>query len=93
MNCVLSVAIIFMVGAFRFQLSLQLEIAALRQQLSLYQRVHRRPAIASSDRLLWSLLARLWPGWREALFFVQPRTVILWQRNRFRDYWRGLSVG
>ncbi len=25
--------------------------------------------------------------------FVEPRTVILWQRKRFRDYWRGLSCG
>jgi hypothetical protein len=40
--------------------------------------------------MLWSILARLWRGWRGALFFVQPRTVILWQRKRFREYWRGL---
>ncbi len=83
----------FLMGAFRSRLSLQLEITALRHQLSLYQRAQRRPAIASSDRLLWSVLARLWRGWRGALFFVQPRTVILWQRKRFRDYWRGLSRG
>jgi len=80
-------------GAFRSRLSLQLEIAALHHQLSLYQRALRRPAIASSDRLLWSVLARLWRGWRGALVIVQPRTVILWQRKRFRDYWRGLSRG
>ncbi len=80
-------------GAFRSRLSLQLEITALRHQLSLYQRAQRRPAIASSDRLLWSILARLWRGWPGALFFVQPRTIILWQRKRFRDYWRGLSRG
>ncbi len=80
-------------GAFRSRLSLQLEIAALRHQLSLYQQAPRRPIIASTDRMLWSILARLWRGWRGALFFVQPRTVILWQRKRFRDYWRGLSRG
>jgi transposase InsO family protein len=91
MNRVPSFVINFLMGAFRSRLSLQLEIAALRHQLSLYQRAQRRPAIASSDRLLWSILARLWRGWRGALFFVQPRTVILWQRKRFRDYWRGLS--
>ncbi len=51
------------------------------------------PAIASSDRLLWSILARLWRGWCRALFLVQPRTVILWQRKRFRDYWRGPCRG
>ena len=78
-------------GAFCSRLSLQSENAALRHQLSVYRRAQRRPAIASSDRLLWSLLARLWHGWRGALFFVRPRTVIQWQRKRFRDYWRGLS--
>ena len=91
MNAVFSFVITFLMGAFRSRLSLQLEIAALRNQLSVYQRTQRRPAIASSDRFLWSLLARLWRGWRDALFFVQPRTVIQWQRRRFRDYWRRLS--
>ncbi len=93
MNRISFFAIDFLMGAFRSRLSLQLETAVLRQQLSLYRRAQRRPAIASSDRLLWSILARLWRGWRGALFFVQPRTVVLWQRKRFRDYWRGLSRG
>ncbi len=93
MRQVTSFVIKFLIGAFSSRLSLQLEIAALRHQLSLYQRAQRRPAIASSDRLLWSILARLWRGWRGALYFVQPRTVILWQRRRFRDYWRRLSRG
>ena len=91
MNCLSFFVINFLMGALCSRLSLQLEIAALRHQLSLYQRVQRRPAIASSDRLLWSVLARLWRNWRGAVFIVQPRTVILWQRKRFRDYWRGLS--
>jgi hypothetical protein len=50
----------FLMAAFRSRLSLLLEIAALRHQLSLYRLAQRRPAIASSDRLLWSVLARLW---------------------------------
>ncbi len=45
----------------------------------------------TSDRLLWSNLAKVWSQWREALYFVQPRTVALWQQKRFRDYWRALS--
>ena len=93
MNRVFSFVIDFLMGTFRSRLSLQLEIAALRHQLALYQRAQRRPAMASGDRLLWSVLARLWRGWRGALFIVQPRTVILWQRKRFREYWRGLSCG
>jgi transposase InsO family protein len=91
MNSVFSFVITFLMGTFRSRLSLQLEIAALRNQLSLYQRSQRRPAITSADRLLWSLLARSWRSWRDALFFVQPRTVIQWQKSRFRNYWRQLS--
>jgi hypothetical protein len=30
-------------------------------------------------------------SWREALCFVQPRTVTTWQEKRFRDYWHALS--
>ena len=43
------------------------------------------------DRLFWSWLSRCWSGWQSALVFVQPRTVIAWQRKRFRDYWAKLS--
>jgi putative transposase len=77
-------------SSLRTRLSLQLEVAALRHQLSVYQLKRRRPRIAPADRLLWSLMAKLWADWRPALFFVQPRTVVLWQKKRFRDYWRGL---
>jgi putative transposase len=80
-------------STLRSRLSLQLEIAALRHQLSAYRLKGQRPRIAPPDRLLWSLLATLWSRWRGALFFVQPRTVTLWQKRRFRDYWRALSQG
>jgi putative transposase len=43
------------------------------------------------DRLLWAWLARLWAGWQDTLAFVQPRTVLLWQQRRFREYWPRLS--
>ncbi len=80
-------------STLRSRLSLQLEIAALRHQLAAYRLKGQRPRIAPPDRLLWSLMANLWPQWRRVLFFVQPRTVTLWQRKRFRDYWRALSQG
>ena len=78
-------------STLRSRLSLQLEIAALRHQLSAYRLKGQRPRIAPPDRLLWSLLAKLWSQWRGALFFVQPRTATLWQKRRFREYWRALS--
>ncbi len=80
-------------STFRSRLSLQLEIAALRHQLSAYRLKGQRPRIGPADRLLWSAIAQLWSQWDRALVFVQPRTVILWQQKRFRDYWRSLSQG
>jgi hypothetical protein len=32
----------------------------------------------------------MWSGSRATLFFVQPRTVVVWQKKRFRAYWRAL---
>ncbi len=80
-------------STLRSRLSLQLEIAALRHQLSAYRLKGQRPRIAPPDRLLWSVLAKLWSQWRTVLFFVQLRTVTLWQQKRFRDHWRALSQG
>jgi hypothetical protein len=56
-----------------------------------YKQTVARPQLRPSDRLLWVWLARLWPRWQAALAFVQPRTVLAWQRRRFRDHWRRLS--
>ena len=72
-------------------LSIQMELIALRHQLVVYQHTVKRPKLRPSDRRFWAWLARLWPGWKQALAFVQPRTVIAWQKKRFRDYWRRLS--
>jgi hypothetical protein len=40
---------------------------------------------------LLGLVVALLSGWQRALAFVQPRTVIAWQKKRFRDHWRRLS--
>lgn len=76
---------------FRSRLSLQAEVIALRHQLTVYHRSVRRPQIRPADRVLWSWLSRHWARWRDALVFVQPATVIAWQRKRFRDHWRRIS--
>jgi hypothetical protein len=57
----------------RSRLSLQLEIAALRHQLAVYQRVTKRPQIGSGDRILWSWFSCHWSGWRDALVFCPDR--------------------
>src|SRR5262245_52727931 len=71
----------------RTHAELQIEIVALRHQLSVLQRNVRRPKLRSADRWLWIVLARLWRNWRSALLIVKPETVINWHRQGFRLYW------
>ena len=75
----------------RSRLSMQLEILALRYQLTVYQRSGTKPRLKPTDRLLWAWLSRAWSGWQEALVFVKPATVVAWQRRRFREHWARLS--
>jgi hypothetical protein len=85
------------VTAIRFALAtrrdLLLEVLALRHQLAVLARSNRR--FRPSDRLLWLILRRLWPQWRDALLLVQPATVDRWHRDRFdrRRWWRSRRPG
>jgi transposase InsO family protein len=91
MKTIVTALLVFLTTLFRSRATLQLEIVALRHQLSIYHRTTQRPRIQPADRLFWSWLSRCWSGWRSSLVFVQPRTVIAWQRKRFRDHWARLS--
>ena len=72
----------------RSRAALQLEVLALRHQLQVLQRSRpRRLRLAKADRWLWTLLSRLWTGWRTALVIVKPETVIAWHRRGFRLWW------
>ena len=72
----------------RSRAELQLEILALRHQLHVLHRTRpRRLRLAKADRWLWSLLSRIWTGWRTALVIVKPETVIAWHRQGFRLWW------
>ncbi len=93
MKTILSALISTIKSTVRSRLSLQVEILALRHQLAVYQRTPRRPRLKLADRLLWAWLAKSWAGWREALVFVKPETVIAWQRRRFRNHWTRLGGG
>jgi hypothetical protein len=64
------------------------EILALRHQLAVLQRTSTRPRLRPIDRLLWLLLSRVWPNWRDAMQIVTPATVVRWQRRAFAAYWR-----
>src|SRR5579864_8691966 len=67
------------------------ENLALRLQLAAFKRKRKRPVLTQWDRLFWVGMSRLWSGWRDALVFVQPDTVVHWQRERFRKFWARLS--
>jgi hypothetical protein len=72
---------------------LQAEVLALRHQLLVLKRqcAGRRVYFQTSDRVLWSWLSQLWPGWRQGLLLVRPETVVRWHRQGFRLYWRWKS--
>src|SRR5450759_1601696 len=53
-----------------------MENAALRLQLAAFRRERKRPVLTSFDRLFWVGLSLIWNGWRAALSYVQPDTVI-----------------
>ena len=91
MRTLICVLLAFVSTVFRSRLTLQLENVALRQQLGVYQRTIQRPRIHPADRIFWSWFSHHWSGWRDALVFVKTRTVIAWQRKRFREHWAKLS--
>jgi putative transposase len=88
---VVSALLAFMAALFRSHTSLRLEHLALRHQLAVYQQTVHRPRLRPTDRLFWAWLSRLWSAWQDSLAFVQPRTVIACQHQRFRNHWRQLS--
>src|SRR5215469_589758 len=75
--------------SIRGQAIMQVEIIALRHQLTVLQRKQKpkRLVLGRMDRCLWVWLSRLWPDWRSALMIVKPETVVGWHRKGFQWYW------
>jgi hypothetical protein len=79
---------------FRSRASLELELLALRHQVTVLRR--QRPGRARlfcADRLLWVWLYQVWPQILNAMVLVKPTTVIQWHRKGFRLYWRSRHLG
>jgi putative transposase len=64
------------------------ENALLRQQLIILKRQVKRPACTKTDRMLLVLLARAVQTWKQALFIVQPETLLRWHRQGFKLLWK-----
>jgi putative transposase len=76
----------------RSRASLELELVALRHQVTVLRRQRPgQPRLFSTDRLLWTWLYRIWPQVLNTMVLVKPATVIQWHRKRFRLYWRRRS--
>jgi transposase InsO family protein len=67
------------------------ENALLRQQLIILHRQIKRPVYRKTDRLLLVLLATMVRTWKQALFLVQPETLLRWHRELFRVFWKHKS--
>jgi hypothetical protein len=67
---------------------LLLENMLLRQEFIVLKRQVKRPALTWRDRMLFVLLVRKLPTWKQALVIVQPETVLRWHRDLFRWVWR-----
>jgi len=68
MNSVLIAFFAVLASSFRTSASLRAEILALRHQLAVLQaNAPRRLRLKRSDRVLWVLLSRWFPDWRQRL--------------------------
>ena len=78
----------FVILLFRPTRSVQAENLFLRRQLALYKERGIYPRrIDAATRISLAVLAKLFE-WRDALFVVQPKTMIRWQRAGWRLFWR-----
>jgi len=64
------------------------ENALLRHQLIILRRQVKRPACSKTDRILLVLLASIVRTWKQALFIVQPETLLRWHRQGFKLFWK-----
>jgi hypothetical protein len=72
----------------RSRSDLIVENALLHQQLIVLNRQVKRPHLTKRDRFRLVLLDRCTQFWKQALHIVQPDTLLRWNRELFRFYWR-----
>jgi putative transposase len=92
MITILSALVSLLSFRVRSRASLELELVALRHEMTVLRR--HRPGqlrLFSTDRLLWVWLYRVWPQVLNAMVLVKPATVVQWHRKGFRLSWRRRS--
>jgi putative transposase len=64
-----------------------LELLVLRHQLAVLRRQTPRPRLEPADRALLAAVSRVLPRARWSCFFVQPETLLRWQRRLIAGRW------
>jgi hypothetical protein len=76
MVAILSAVVSILAFRFRGRASLELELVALRHQVTVLRRQRPgRPQLSSLDRLLWVWLYRIWPQVIDAMVLVKPGSI------------------
>lgn len=75
----------------RSKAELLAENALLRHQLIILRRQSKRPVYQKTDRVLLVFLTSMVRNWKQALFIIQPETLLRWHRELFRLFWRRKS--
>jgi len=91
MRVILSTLIYLLALRFRKRKSLELEVIALRHQVSMLKRgrgTRCPPLITPIDRFVWSCFYRVYPKAKQWMQIVKPQTVVEWHRRGFLFYWR-----
>jgi putative transposase len=77
---------------FRSRVELLVENLALRQQLTVFKLKRSRSRMGAGDHMFWVVLRSTWRNWTNALIVVEPDTVVQWQRQGFKWFWRWISA-
>jgi hypothetical protein len=83
--------LLFLLGLFKTNAQLNLEVVILAKQVEIFQRSSSKLKIRRTDRLLFCIIKDLLINWKEKIFIVKPETVIKWHRTAFKSYWRRKS--
>ncbi len=79
---------VFLLPNFKLTTYLMMENIVLRHQLSVLQRNAKRPRLRKLDKVFWIMVYRMFNLWKESLVIVRPETVIRWNREGFRLFWK-----
>lgn len=86
----------FLRAVFLSRLGAAAKITALESQLDVCLRrreTKRVGCFSDSFRFLWVTVSRLWDGWEHLCHLMKPRTVVAWQKQALRMFWRCKSRG